>query len=101
MQQFNPLALRNDVGFLWENFLVMERLEYRTYTNKYANAYFWRTYSQKEIDLIEDHDGQLHGYEFKWSSNKTSRVPQEWTKAYPDATYEVISRDNCLDFVLG
>lgn len=101
LQQFNPLNLRSDVGFLWENFLVIERLKYRTYTNKYGNAYFWRTYGQQEIDLIEDYEGQLHGYEFKWSSTKTLKAPGEWVKAYPDATYEVIKQDNYLDFVVG
>ena len=101
LQQFNPLNLRSDVGFLWENFLVMERLKYRTYTNKYGNAHFWRTYSQKEIDLIEDYEGQLHGYEFKWSSTRVPQAPGEWVTAYPDATYEVINQDNYLDFVVG
>ncbi|MHB8362025.1 MAG: ATP-binding protein [Patescibacteria group bacterium] len=101
LQQFNSLNLRSDVGFLWENFLVMERLKYRTYTNKYGNSYFWRTYGQQEIDLIEDYDGKLHGYEFKWSSTKTPKAPGEWATAYPDATYEVINQDNYLDFVVG
>jgi hypothetical protein len=67
----------------------MERLKYRDYKNRYANTYFWRSYSQKEIDLIEDYDGQTHSYEFKW------------TKAYPDSSYNVINRDNYLDFVIN
>ncbi len=101
LQQFNALDVRNDVGALWENFLVVERMKYRRYTRQYGNSYFWRTYGQQEIDLIEDYDGKLHGYEFKWSSTKIPKAPQEWVSAYPDASFEVINRDNFLKFVTG
>jgi hypothetical protein len=60
---------------------------------------FWRSYRQQEIDLIEKCDGMLHGYEFKWSNNKAPRAPPEWAATHPDATYEVITPDNYLDFV--
>jgi len=62
--QFNSLDLRNDIGALWENFMIMERLKYRTYHSLYVNIYFWRTYDKQEIDLMEEHDGRLYGYEF-------------------------------------
>ena len=62
--QFNSLDLRNDIGALWENFMIMERLKYHTYHSLYVNIYFWRTYDKQEIDLMEEHDGRLYGYEF-------------------------------------
>jgi predicted AAA+ superfamily ATPase len=101
LQQFNALDVRNDVGALWENFLVVERMKYRAYTKQYGNSYFWRTYGQQEIDLIEDYDGTLHGYEFKWSHTKTLKAPQEWVSAYPDSSFEVINSDNFVKFVTG
>lgn len=99
IRQFNSLDVRNDTGSLWENFLVVERLKYQSYTKKYSNNYYWRTYGRQEIDLIEDYDGLLHGYEFKWSDKKVPKAPPEWTAAYPDASYDVINRANYLDFV--
>jgi hypothetical protein len=101
LQQFNALDVRNDVGALWENFLVVERLKYRSYTNQYGNSYFWRTYGQQEIDLIEDYDGGIHSYEFKWANAKRPKAPREWISAYPDASFEVINRNNYLKFVTG
>ncbi len=98
--QFNPLDQRNDVGQLWENFMVMERVKYLTYTSQVANLYFWRTYSQQEIDLVEERGRRLDGYEFKWSSNKTPKPPSAWVKAYPHASYTVITPENYQDFVL-
>jgi predicted AAA+ superfamily ATPase len=99
LQQFNPLDLRNDIGALWENFMVVERMKYRAYTGRYGNSYFWRTYEQQEIDLLEDYDGTLHGYEFKWSENKKAHAPSDWLSAYPDATFAVINNKNYLPFV--
>lgn len=101
LQQFNALDVRNDVGALWENFLVVERLKYRSYTNQYGNSYFWRTYGQQEIDLIEDYDGGIHSYEFKWANAKRPKAPREWISAYPDASFEVINSNNYLKFVTG
>ena len=98
--QFNSLDLRNDVGALWENFMIMERLKYRTYAPLYANMYFWRTYDQQEIDLVEERDGNFHAYEFKWSQNKPVLPPANWTTAYPDAKYSVITPANFSDFAL-
>lgn len=98
--QFNSLDLRNDVGALWENFMIMERLKFRTYAPLYANMYFWRTYDQQEIDLVEERGGNFHGYEFKWSQNKRALPPLKWKTTYPDAEYSVITPVNFGDFVL-
>jgi hypothetical protein len=99
LQQFNPLDSRTDRGGLFENFLVMERLKYRTYAKLHGSAYFWRTYDQQEIDLVEDRDGVLHGYEFEWSPDKVVNAPQEWTQAYPDAQFMTVNRANYLKFI--
>jgi hypothetical protein len=98
---FNPLSHRNDVGALWENYLVIERAKRREYLGpNYARDYFWRTHTQQEIDLIEDYDGRLHGFEFKWSDG-TVAAPSAWRRAYPAATFEVVNRENYLGFIGG
>lgn len=98
IQNFNTLDLRNDVGQLWENYLFMERLKRNKYKNIKSNIYFWRTYDKKEIDLIEEREGKLFGYEFKYS--KIAKEPKAWKETYPQASFEVINKDNYLDFVV-
>jgi predicted AAA+ superfamily ATPase len=98
--QFNRLDQRNDLGQLWENFALAERLKQRTYFGPYANAYFWRTYDQQELDLVEEREGKLFGYEFKWSVRKAPAAPRSWLGTYPNAEYQVITPDNYLDFLL-
>lgn len=97
--QFNDLSQRNDVGALWENFVFIERLKARTYSPLFANIYFWRTYQQQEIDLIEEHSGKLFAYEFKWASNRIVKQPSSWQKSYPESEFRVIHPENYLDFV--
>jgi predicted AAA+ superfamily ATPase len=97
--QFNPLELRSDVGALWENFIFMERLKYRTYQQIDANSYFWHTYRGHEIDLIEVREGKLDSYEIKWSPQKGSKPPAKWASAYPEASYQVITPQNYMDFI--
>jgi predicted AAA+ superfamily ATPase len=98
--QFNEMEHRNDVGQLWENFVFVERLKHRTYHSIYANMYFWRTYGQQEIDLVEEREGNLFGYEAKWSPAKSSAPPKDWAGAYPNAQYETITPENYQTFVL-
>lgn len=98
ISNFNPLSQRNDQGQLWENFLFMERLKKRSYTGIYANNYFWRTWDQKEIDLIEEREGRLFGYEFKFGDRKI-KTPEEWLKTYKEAEFQVINQKNYLEFV--
>jgi uncharacterized protein len=96
---FNPLALRADVGALWENFLISDRMKANHYNRAYGNAYFWRTHAQQEIDYLEEYDGQLHAYEFKWNPKAKARFSKSFTGAYPDASTKVISRDNFEEFL--
>lgn len=98
INNFNPLSMRDDVGVLWENYVVIERLKKQEYLNIQANNYFWRTYDRKEIDLIEEYEGKLHGYEIKWADRKR-KAPKEWLEAYKGANYSIITRDNYLDFI--
>ena len=99
IQNFNPLSKRNDAGALWENFMVIERLKARCYNGLYARDFFWRTWEQKEIDLLEEHSGCLHAYEFKWSPAKKTTVPKAFTDAYPGSEYRVITPDNFLEIL--
>ena len=99
VNQFNPTDQRDDIGALWENFIVMERMKHLEYSFIPANQYFWRTYSQQELDLVEEKGKNLDGYEFKWSHNKSPKVPPEWSRTYPHATYSVINPDNYQEFV--
>lgn len=100
ISQFNPLTLRNDHGQLWENFIISERLKTRTYKNIYGSTYFWRTHSGAEIDFVEEREGQLFGFECKWSTTKSVTAPKDWLTTYPQASFQVIHPQNYLDFLL-
>jgi predicted AAA+ superfamily ATPase len=95
---FNPLAVRNDLGELWENYIITERMKRQEYLRKVTNSYFWRTYDKKEIDLVEEREGRLFGYEVKWKKERV-KIPQDWTSGYPDAAFEVIHRENYFKFI--
>ncbi len=99
ISNFNTLELRNDIGHLWENFLIMERLKKQSYKNIYANNYFWRTWDQKEIDFIEEREGRLYGYEFKWG-HQLVQAPKEWVETYKNTEFKTINQDNYLEFIL-
>ena len=86
ISNFAPLALRTDVGVLWENLMVSERVKRNAYACNYAQLYFWRNHDQQEIDLIEEQDGMLHTYEFKWNAHAKAKLPQAFAKAYPGST---------------
>jgi len=95
---FNPIESRNDVGALWENYMISERLKYQEYQRLMSNNYFWRTYEQQEIDWVEERDGSLFGYEFKWKEDKV-KIPSQWKNAYPSASFEVINMDNFIEWL--
>jgi len=98
---YNPMELRNDTGALWENFIIGERKKYLAYHNIYVNSYFWRTTAQQEIDYIEERDGKIYAYEFKWSSHKRAKISKTFTKAYPNAITKIITPDNFEEFILN
>lgn len=91
--------MRNDQGELWENYLMSERIKYLSYTKKLTSHYFWRTYDRQEIDLVEEGDGVLRAFEFKWNSRKKVKIPGGWKKNYPESTFEVVTPDNYLEFI--
>lgn len=95
---FNPLQARNDIGALWENYMISERLKYQEYRRISSNYYFWRTYEQQEIDWVEERDGSLFGYEFKWKEEKV-KIPTQWKSAYPDASFELININNFSEWL--
>ncbi len=100
IQNFNSLSLRNDVGQLWENYLLIERLKANQTAGRSVNIYFWRTYDQKEIDCIEEHGGKLYGYEFKWQSGEIRRATRsEFLNAYPGSELMTINRENFEGFL--
>lgn len=98
ISNFNALAIRDDVGQLWENYCVSERRKCNTYQNLSANYYYWRTYDQKEIDSIEERDGKLFGYEMKWGKAR-GKSPKDFLSTYRDAEYHIVNQENYLDFV--
>lgn len=100
INNFNSIALRNDIGELWENYVLSERLKFQHYKGEIANNYFWRTYEQKEIDWIEEKDGKLSAYEIKWNPDKIIKAPLTWEKAYPDSSFTVINPENYTSWIM-
>ena len=99
LADFKPLALRGDVGALWENFLVSERRKVLHYNQLWARSYFWRTHQQQEIDYLEEQDGALRAWEFKWSPTAKARFPKPFLETYQPQTAQVVHRDNFEEFV--
>ncbi|EKE04291.1 MAG: hypothetical protein ACD_20C00088G0001 [uncultured bacterium] len=101
IQNYNPVDLRTDIGALWENFCILERIKYNHANKRLVNKYFWRTYAGQEIDYIEEHSGQLDGYEFKWGKETRKYTPpKKFIETYENATVKRIDRDNYSEFLL-
>lgn len=90
---------RNDIGLLWENYIISERIKYQKYSNMLVYNYFWRTYDQQEIDWIEDRGSTLHAYEFKWNPKKKSKFPKIFRETYPNSSFEVINHENYQSWI--
>jgi len=99
INNYNRLAIRNDAGYLWENFCIAERIKRNHYHNAYFNNYFWRTYDQKEIDYIEEAGGKIFAYEFKFGK-ENAKKPAKFLEAYSDSEFKTINRDNYYEFLL-
>ena len=100
IQNFAPLSMRNDVGALWENFFISERIKSNEYEGRYAKSYFWRTTQQQEIDYIEETDGQFTAFEMKWNPRKkTTPLPAVFLKTYPVAQEAVVTPENYLEWL--
>ena len=101
ISNFSQIDLRGDVGQLWENFLISERIKHNSYNNIQAKYYFWRTTQKQEIDFIEEIDGKLYAWEFKFNPSKTKvKCPLTFSNNYSNVPFKVITRENYLDFVL-
>jgi predicted AAA+ superfamily ATPase len=99
INNFNSIDQRDDIGKLWENFMIIERLKQQNYSKIHANNYFWRTYDKKEIDFVEERDGKLFGFEFKWNPKKLA-YGKYWLEAYPEASFKVINNHNFLEWLI-
>lgn len=98
IKNFNDLDTRDDVGALWENYLVSERLKKQEYKQIYSNNYFWRTWEGQEVDWVEERDGKLYGFEFKWKKLSV-KSPLQWLNTYSNATFQTVNQENYLEFV--
>lgn len=94
---FRPISLRSDVGALWENLLISERIKWFNNSRQIANFYFWRNYNGQEIDLIEEHNGELKAFEFKWGESK-AKIPQAFVNQYPNIEIKTINKQNFTEF---
>lgn len=102
ISNFSPVELRSDIGALWENFLISERIKNNAYHNKHAKYYFWRTTQKQEIDFIEEVDQNLFAYEFKYNPKKAnSKCPLTFSNNYPNVPFDVITSENYMDFVVN
>ncbi|MBL4652024.1 MAG: ATP-binding protein [Flavobacteriales bacterium] len=97
---FQHVDLRQDMGALWENFMISERMKFNDYNKRWVNRYFWRTLAQQEVDYLEETDGQLFAYEFKWNPNGKGKITRAFTNSYPDAITQMITPNNYTDFIL-
>ena len=101
ISNFSPVELRSDIGALWENFLISEKIKNNAYHNKHAKYYFWRTTQKQEIDFIEEVDQNLFAYEFKYNPKKVnSKCPVTFSNNYPNVPFDVITSENYMDFVV-
>lgn len=99
INNYADVSTRQDIGALWENYLVSERLKNNQYSSRYVNSYFWRTTQMQEIDYLEEYDGKLYAYEFKWNVNKKAKSNPTFNKAYPGVQIVTVTPFNYMDFL--
>lgn len=98
IDNYSPLSLRDDNGHLWENFMIGERIKLLNNAGRKFNHYFWRSFTKQEVDLVEETDGRLQAYEFKWSNDK-AKEPSVFKSLYPDTDFKTVSKNNFLEWV--
>ena len=99
ISNFSQIENRTDIGALWENFIIAERVKYLQYESRWVNSWFWRTKQQTEIDYLEESEGQLKAYEFTWNPEAKVKISKTFTNAYPAAEMQIIHRENFVDFL--
>jgi len=99
IQDFRIPSLRNDLGMLWENYIISERLKRNVYKDDDIQMYFWRNYDQQEIDLIELNQGKISACEIKFGIGKNAKMPKSFLSTYPESEFKLIDQDNYLDFI--
>jgi predicted AAA+ superfamily ATPase len=101
IQQFAPVDMRNDMGALWENFFISERIKFNHYRHHYCNIYFWRTKTQQEIDYLEEADGVFNVFEMKWNPSKANtNIPRSFMDSYPVSSATVVTSDNYMEYLI-
>jgi hypothetical protein len=95
----NPVDRRRDIGILWENYIVGERVKHQKYSNMLVYNYFWRTYDQQEIDWVEDRESKLHAFEFKWNPKKKASIPKIFKETYPGSEFKIIHQENYFEWI--
>jgi len=100
INQFSPASLRQDIGALWENFVISERVKFLAYNQVNCNQYFWRTHAQQEIDYIEERNGAMNAYEIKWNPKSKAKFPKSFLDAYINVETKIITPENVQDFLL-
>jgi hypothetical protein len=100
INDFRPISIRTDIGMLWENYIISERIKYNSYNQAGSKMYFWRNFQQREIDLIELKNNFLNAYEIKYSKDSKAKIPLAFKSAYPEAGFQKIDQDNFLDFII-
>ena len=99
LQNFTPINLRTDIGAIWENFCINEKIKLMQKQNRNANLYFWRTYSKQEIDYIEEENGVMNAFECKWNSKKKRKIPKDFINSYSKYFFNIINSENYLEFL--
>ena len=98
---FTAPEIRQDIGALWENFVIAERMKSNEYGRRWVNRFFWRTKQQQEIDYLEESDGRLHAFEIKWNPKSKAKLTKTFANAYPEADFLVVTPDNIAEFLIS
>jgi uncharacterized protein len=99
LNNFNAISLRNDIGGLWENFIISERMKFLHYQGIRSNVYYWRTTTGKELDWVEERDGNIHAFEAKWNLKRKAAAPSGFEEAYPESTFMLVNPENYLSIL--